>query len=94
MALPKILLHVPNLNTQKYDILNKNKEIPNKNIIYNLSNFKFIEYDRSAKILSIGYNDNTVYKIHDEEDNGSVQSSFQEISRLLFTSEDTKIVRL
>jgi hypothetical protein len=94
MALPKILLHIPHFNIHSIDKFKKTEEVPTKSMIYNLSNFKFIEYDKNTKMLSIAYNDNTIYKIYDDEDNGSVQNSFQEISRLLFTSEDTKIVRL
>ena len=95
MSLPRILLHIPKLKLTGLSTFIKEVQPKYVNRIYNLENFKYIDYNHPTKTLTITYHDNTVYQLQDDEnDNTSLQTTYQEIARLLLTNESTKVVRL
>jgi hypothetical protein len=95
MSLPRILLHVPNLKINSISTLVKKDGKPMYiNRIYNLAHFKYIDYNHNTKTLTITYNDNSVYKILEEpDDTVPLQTTYQEIARILLTNENTKVIR-
>jgi hypothetical protein len=95
MSLPRILLHIPKLKLNGINTFIKDIQPKYVNRIYNLENFKYIDYSHPTKTLTITYQDNTIYQIQDDADDvTSLQTTYQELARLLLTNENTKIVRL
>lgn len=94
MSLPRILLHIPKLKLVGVSTFIKEVQPKYINRIYNLDNFKFIDYNHNTKTLTITYNDNTEYKIKEEvDDTVLLQTTYQELARILLTNENTKVIR-
>ena len=94
MSLPRILLHIPKLNINALSAFTKDVKPVYVNRIYNLNNFKYIDYNHNTKTLTITYNDNTEYKIKEEvDDTVLLQTTYQELARILLTNENTKVIR-
>jgi hypothetical protein len=87
----KIILHVPKfpINKKTSDNIQHTTYV---NRVYNLNTIKYIDYSRDTRALTIGFNDNTSHIIEEIED-GKNQTVFQEITRTLFKSEDTTVIK-